>query len=463
MNYLALIYVCYACIFFFIFYLFLIFFQAGLCSSVPSCELNPYRRHRKLDTPVEDAPDRLSLALEPEAAGLFCRNSGEHHLKPRHFTVLDIGGGTVDITSYSIDDDDHICVIDKPSGNDYGGTRVNEKFSQFLESLVNDSGFKQYLSVRDPQLQQQHKADLNKLVYGSFEQQKIIFGDEEDDDDERIPAVINIPNSFIKFYKLEAISSVYSSVADLEGNELTIEPEQMKEFFEDAIKNICDYAYLALERAQSVVELEAVYLVGGFGGSKLIKSAVQDYLQEQFGTELNVFVPIEYKLAIACGAIIFRRNPEVIWSRRAEATYGDIVAKPFEASIHDPAYKIIDEHGKDYCDNLFRPFTEIGDTVCADEVLRNSVIPFESDQTNLSFTIYSSDKRDIWYATDAAGKLVPELNYIGKLVFDLKGIPGKSKYDKRVILTIDLSQTEIQLKAHHEKTGIEVKVVLDTL
>ena len=31
----------------------------------------------------------------------------------------------------------------------------------------------------------------------------------------------------------------------------------------------------------------------------------------------------------------------------------------------------------------------------------------------------------------------------------------------RVILTIDFSQTEIHLKAKHEKTGKEVKVVLD--
>ena len=45
--------------------------------------------------------------------------------------------------------------------------------------IVDDPGFTQYISVSDPQLQQQHKADLNRLIYGEFEQQKIIFGDEE--------------------------------------------------------------------------------------------------------------------------------------------------------------------------------------------------------------------------------------------------------------------------------------------
>ena len=81
----------------------------------------------------------------------------------------------------------------------------------------------------------------------------------------------------------------------------------------------------------------------------------------------------------------------------------------------------------------------------------------------MCFTIFSSGKRDIWYVRDKNNNIIAGLDSIGKLRFDLQGIPGESINDKRVILTFDLSQTEIQLKAHHEKTGKEVKVVLDTL
>ena len=120
---------------------------------------------------------------------------------------------------------------------------------QFLETIVGDPGFTQYTSVPHPQLQQQHKADLNKLVYGEFEKQKNIFGD--DVEENRLPAVVTIPNSFMKFYnpgKLEAaINSLYKDVAELDASELTIEPPKMKEFFEEAIKQICRYAFLALE------------------------------------------------------------------------------------------------------------------------------------------------------------------------------------------------------------------------
>ena len=437
--------------------------QAGLCSSPPSCKLVPCSDSTKRDRPVEKAPHRLSLALEPEAAGLSCYKRGdgsEDYCKPRHFTVVDIGGGTVDITSYRIDDEDRICMVGKPDGNDWGGTQVNEQFAKFFETIVGDSGFKRYVSES-----QQHKADLNKLLYGEFERQKVIFGSEED---YKFPIVLNLPNSLVKYYKLEKLEAGIKKhcrdVVDLDGSELTIKPRKVMEFFQPAIEPICQIAFEALERIKTEVKkLEAIYLVGGFGGCKLLKKFVQERMQAKYGPELKVFVPIDHKLAIACGAIIFRRNPEIIWSRKVEATYGDVVASPFDPDIHNPAYKILDEGGGYYCNNLFRPFTEIGDTIHANEILQNSITPAYSNQTEMHFIIYQSNKRDIWYAKDTAGKIVPELTKIGTLDFDLRDIPGRSRDDKEVIFTIDVSQTEIQLKAHHEKTGKEVKVVLDTL
>ena len=419
----------------------------------------------KMDRPTEYSPDRLSLALEPEAAGLFCYNDGEHRCKPTHFTVLDIGGGTVDITSYCIDQQGRIFVVDKASGNDWGGTQVNEEFAQFMATIVNDPGFQKYLSVPDPQLQQLHKADHNKLIYNHFEVQKIAFGNEEV---AIIPAVVNIPNSFLKFYKPEtleaAINSQYKDVIELDGNELTIEPQKMKDFFQPAIEQMCDDAGNALERVKKVVMLKAIYLVGGFGGCKFIKKVIKDYVQHQYGTVVDVFVPVDHKMAVACGAIIFRNNTKAIWARKAEATYGDILSAQFRADLHDPAYMITDERGERLCSSLFRPYIEAGDTIFADEVLQVSCIPLESNQPTLDFTIYSSDKRNIKYAKDKHQKLVAGLKEVGKLVFDLRGIPGKNKFEKEIVLTIDLSQTEIQLKAYHKwQAEREVRVVFDTI
>ena len=445
----------------------LLSFQAGLCSSTPSCKLVPYKKSEKLEMPVENEPDRLSLALEPEVAGLYCRKGDDHHAKPKNFTVLDIGGGTVDITSYHVDEEGHICVRDKASGNDWGGTRVNEQFRNFLQTIVDDEDFQRYLNVTNAQLQQQHRADLNKLIFDAFETQKVLFGD-EDNDDKRVPAVIIIPNSFGKFYeqkKLEkAVNAKYRNMAELDGLVLTIEPQKMKEFFQPAIDQIRKDSFTALDKVKKEVgKPEAIYLVGGFGGCKFIKKTVQGIMQERYGRQLKVFVPIDPKLAVASGAIKCWRNPEIIWARKAEYTYGDVVSYPFDAAIHDLAYKTKDGKGRDYCNHLFRPFTEIGDTICADKVLRtDGITPFSSSMTHMEFTVYSSVKRNIWYSRDKDGKLVAGLKVVGTLLFDLEDIPGDYD-DKSVVLTIDLSQTEIQLRALHEKSGKEVKVVLDCL
>ena len=283
--------------------------------------------------PVEDATDRLFLVFEPVAVALYCYNSGEHYHKPKHFTILDAGKTNVNITSYRIDQDGHIRVVDKFNNNDCGGMQVNEKFAQFLETIVHDPGFKQYVAVPDLQLQQQHKADLNKLIYGEFEQQKCIFGDEANDD-QTFPAVMMIPNSFIRFYscKLQAtINSQYSDVAELDGSELTIEPQKMKEFFQPAIDQICHDVIDSLERIKDEVKkLETVCLIGEFGGYNLIKKVVQDKLQDRYGPELHVFVPIDHKMAVACGAIMFRRNPEIVWDVKVKTISEDNVITEFD-------------------------------------------------------------------------------------------------------------------------------------
>ena len=130
----------------------------------------------KLPCPNEVNPDKLSLALEPEVAAIYSQQVTEKEVveagtsfeKPKgNYMVLDIGGGTVDITAQSVVDGS-IEVLTIPVGNDWGGTRVNEQFSTFLAKLVQDPNFSSFLSSAN---QIQHRAVLNKLLYHEFELQ----------------------------------------------------------------------------------------------------------------------------------------------------------------------------------------------------------------------------------------------------------------------------------------------------
>ena len=108
-----------------------------------------------LPLPDEVNPDKLSLALEPESAALYSQEMVVKQIegdtsraiisRPTNYMVIDIGGGTVDITAH-VEVDGGIVVENIPTGNAWGGTQVNEAFSKMLQDLVNDSGFSKFLA-----------------------------------------------------------------------------------------------------------------------------------------------------------------------------------------------------------------------------------------------------------------------------------------------------------------------------
>ncbi|VDH96779.1 Hypothetical predicted protein [Mytilus galloprovincialis] len=83
--------------------------------------------------------DNLSLALEPECAAVYCkhdelvkdtgqRNSALQSFRPgSKFMVVDLGGGTVDITVSEVLESGKIKEISKASGGKWGGDNINKK------------------------------------------------------------------------------------------------------------------------------------------------------------------------------------------------------------------------------------------------------------------------------------------------------------------------------------------------
>ena len=133
--------------------------QAGLCSQ-GSCTTLQLASH-SLEPPNEQHPEKLSLALEPESAAIYCqmmkRNQLAQHCQASEpftassYLIIDIGGGTVDISAHPVVEkvETYIHVVYPPTGNDCGGTRVNKEFRGFLQTLVQDEGFQRFLCTGD--------------------------------------------------------------------------------------------------------------------------------------------------------------------------------------------------------------------------------------------------------------------------------------------------------------------------
>ncbi|WAR31547.1 HS12A-like protein, partial [Mya arenaria] len=91
---------------------------------------------------------KLTLALEPEAASLYCRhlpvNKNVGHSdaslysfpEGTKYMVLDAGGGTVDITVHEIVSENTVRELHKASGGAWGGIKVDEEFEKLIDELI---------------------------------------------------------------------------------------------------------------------------------------------------------------------------------------------------------------------------------------------------------------------------------------------------------------------------------------
>jgi len=99
------------------------------------------------------------IALEPEAAAIFCQEKNMSDFRSEtgrrsvdgilsqpntNYMVVDIGGGTLDVTVHEIQDDGTIKEIHKVTGGPHGGIRVNEQFEDLLDELFGKEKLKRY-------------------------------------------------------------------------------------------------------------------------------------------------------------------------------------------------------------------------------------------------------------------------------------------------------------------------------
>ena len=418
-----------------------------------------------LPLPDEVNPDKLSLALEPESAALYSQETVTKQIasdpsaaaisRPTDYMVIDIGGGTVDITAH-IEVGGGIVVENIPTGNAWGGTQVNEAFSKLLQGFVGDPGYERYLSTGRKSKQ---NAIVNQILYKEFEDQKILFGQCKTDE-----IAITLSN-FLPFYKKEAEANEKTIEGiSYEDDTLYLEKELVEsQLFGPALDGIIKCTLEAIE--ENEYKVNTFYLVGGFGGCKYVHQKVTAAIQETYsskGQNFTVLVPPTPLLAVAQGAVMWRKDPEKIKARRVDATYGIAVSLLFNPDEHDEHYKFFhEEERKDRCNDVFSVFLLKGELAKAEELVTIDLAPLRNADTQMSINIYSTTKLGVQYVVDKRGNST--VTKIGQLVIDIPN-PDNLPTIKRIVdVTMDFSGTEIQAKAKYRVTGEEVKTVCDFL
>lgn len=446
-------------------------YKAGLCSQQPFSRLI-VASDTLPSIPIELAPDRLSLALEPESASLYCHEMLKRGLvapfcdnpsgpfAPHSYLLVDIGGGTVDISAHKVIDrnENNNPVIEElhiAVGNDCGGTRVNQQFAKFLEGLVDDTNFSKFIETADVEVNIRNKCELNHLINVVFEEQKLVFG--------RLPVenrrevVVQLPVSMLDIYEQNmrfGIKTAFSSHAKLVRQNLRISAEKMEQFFEPVMSGTISCIKEVLHNVGELIDV--IYLVGGFGGCPYIYSKMLN----EFGISYRCIVPPNPEFAVVEGSVLFHADPTVIQSRRADATYGKSVIRPFDSKIHDISHRFLDDDNMPFCDDLFQVIVEVGDIVHPRNVYTCTSQPTKKFQKNMCIEIFRSPYRaeETWYVLGVGSG---EIEKIGELVIDFS--EQKSDKSREVNFFFDFSHTEIQVTAYDKSSGYEIKAVIDFL
>ncbi|XP_041117233.1 heat shock 70 kDa protein 12A-like isoform X2 [Polyodon spathula] len=444
---------------------------------------------------TSDNPEQLIIALEPEAASIYCRKLRLHQMidlssktvfngcsptetigtakevvrrnrqsrtflvenvvgelwselaEGDRYVVVDCGGGTVDLTVHQIRlPEGHLKELYKSSGGPYGSIGVDYEFEKLLCKIFGVDFIDQF-KIKRP------AAWVDLMI--AFESRKRAAAPERTS-----PLNINLPFSFIDYYKKFRGHSVEhalrkSNVDFVKWSSqgmLRMNPDAMNALFKSTIDHIIQHISDLFEKPE-VSDIKFLFLVGGFAESPLLQHAIQTML----GGRCRIIVPHDMGLTILKGAVLFGLDPSVIKVRRSPLTYGVGVLNRYMEGKHPPE-KMLLKDGTRWCTDVFDKFISADQSVALGETVKRSYTPAKPSQLVIVINIYCSEVDDVSFITD------PGVKKCGTLRLDLTGTEPSSAPVRREIQTrLQFGDTEIKAMALDIATSRCVKASIDFL
>ncbi|RGB28805.1 hypothetical protein C1646_796509 [Rhizophagus diaphanus] len=268
---------------------------------------------------TEKCSNKLQFTTEPEAAAIYCMNSSlqEYDLSTTEttFTIVDCGGGTIDITIRKLIGNNQLGEVTESTGDYCGGTFVDKEFITFLRKKLGDSAIDSFINY--------HYCPFQYMVQNFCKYAKIPFtGDPSEyrpyelDIQEFAPNLLPYVNEETRF--------------KMEENEwlVEIDYDDVKAMFDPVVNKIIRLIHLQLSNARE--KCSTMFLVGGFSESKYLQKRIREEFQHRVK---NISVPTHPTAATLRGATLYGLSLKnsvdntdglhyVISSRILKYTYG---------------------------------------------------------------------------------------------------------------------------------------------
>lgn len=399
--------------------------------------------------------DRLSIALEPEAAALYCRflpvekltgsSQGEEISQLKTFSpgaqylIVDLGGGTVDITAHEILPNGALKEIVAASGGNWGSLVINDEFINLIEDLTETDIMKF--------IKENHPDDF--LTFMSvFENKKRVFSK----DDDRV--ILHVPQSIRDIMCERLGKSVEDHIEEIDrAQEVKFQRDKMYIYNEAFTKLLSGTIEKIVLHVTAVIEtnklkVDSIVLVGGFAECDLLKSTFRTSFPDT-----RILVPEDPVLAVLKGAVLCGRNPQILQTRVCRYTYGICTTVDFDEKYYTPDKKI---HigGNTLARDIFNIHIKANETVhIGQKGTPKKYYLNRDDQDQLDLEIYASTKTKPKYTTEDG------VFYLGILVIkipQMAAVCNKSRYFS-VSFLLDGTEMEVEAvdSATNETTGVK--------
>ncbi|KAG1654309.1 Heat shock protein 12A [Nymphon striatum] len=385
----------------------------------------------------EDNPSQILIALEPEAASLYCRqlkveqldcnNGGDsssitkmpHLTAGTRYMVVDCGGGTVDITVYEVDScTENLRELHKATGGPYGSVGVDIQFQVLMNNIFGKAFIETY-----------KKEVPQGFVYLmlKFESRKICATVTMN-----TPLNIELPYTFIQAYQkyvndtlieVNKSSLVFPFSIHKKGRcfhcessikciqkcvencgvdgvcfsstgMLRINPEVMLELFRPTVARV----------VQHIREVLLQPRISYTSSSSPTDSNNIRYIFSCWWlcriADIAVIIPRDVSISILHGAVLFGLNPSVVSVRCSRMTYGVGILNYYDPDQHPADKKFTGKDGVEWCTDVFDKFVTSNQSVGLGETVCRSYTPASSSQRYLVLHVYMSENENPKFITD---------------------------------------------------------------
>ena len=355
-------------------------------------------------------------------------------------------GGTIDITIHQICPEDGLAEVHAATGGGWGGILVDKAFRDLLIEMVGPEIYEEFV-----------KTETEDWIYlwRVFENKKKTITPENND-----KIRMRLPASLSSLYKdktghdlTKGINrSKYANEIELDRDKILISHKIMKGLFENSAQTTIAHLKSVLQESEED-KIKAILMVGGFSESPVL----QDAIRAEF-RHLQVIIPPAPSSVILRGSVIFGHDPLTIKQRVLKKTYGCGETYLFNERIHPKDKKQSAEFiGKTY--DVVRTFgitASKGETVFLGQTQpEKTYLPLFPSQKTVGAKFYASDDRKPEYIDDSC-------TLIGQMKIDVSGLPDDEN-EKKVMISLNFSNTEIRATACVKKTGKTTDVKLDFL